>query len=295
MSSPLGNIELGPVGIWASSGLWTAAGEKAADAAAELEDLGYKALWIGSSAGNLEIHGSLLAGTNRLVVASGIINVWADPAPLVAKRFQQLDALYPDRILVGLGSSHAALVTEEEYRKPLTRLRRYLDELDGLDPTVPSRRRVLAALGPKTLAMAAERSAGAHPYLTTPEHTARARQIIGPGALLAPEQMAIFEKDPATARGIARATLALYLQLPNYTNNFLQMGFGEEDLENGGSDLLIDSLIAWGDTEAILDRIAAHHSAGADHVAVQVLTSDDRHTGSLTILQWRELAAGIWT
>jgi probable F420-dependent oxidoreductase len=283
------------VGLWTSSGLWTAADGEMADAAAELDDLGYGALWLGSSSGSLHPHESLLAATTRLVVASGIINVWTDPPALVAGSYQRVSAAYPGRILIGLGSSHAPLVPAEEYRRPLTRLRRYLDDLDALDPTVPAGQRVLAALGPKTLALSAERSAGAHPYLTTPEHTAEARQIMGPSALLAPEQKVILETDPATARGIARNTLSQYLQLPNYTNSFLRMGFSRDDLERGGSDRLVDGLIAWGDADAVLQRIAEHHAAGADHVCVQVLTSADRHVGRLPRQEWRVLAAAIGT
>jgi len=283
------------VGLWTSSGLWTAAGDEMTDAAAELDDLGYKALWLGSSAGSLRPHESLLAATTRLVVVSGIINIWADPPALVAGSYQRVNAAHPGRFLTGLGSSHAPLVKAEEYRQPLTRLRRYLDDLDALDPTVPAGRRVLAALGPKTLALAAERSAGAHPYLTTPEHTAGARQIMGPSALLAPEQKVILETDPATARGIARNTLSQYLQLPNYTSSFLRMGFSTDDLEHGGSDRLVDGLIAWGDADAAVKRVSEHHAAGADHVCLQVLTSGDRHAGRLPRQEWRVLAAAIGT
>lgn len=283
------------IGLWTSSGLWTAASDEMTDAAAELDDLGYTALWLGSSDGNLQPHESLLAATTRLVVVSGIINVWTDPPALVAESYQRVNAAHPDRIVIGLGSSHAPLVKAEEYRQPATRLRRYLDDLDALDPAVPAGRRVLAALGPKTLAMAAERSAGAHPYLTTPEHTAGARQIMGPSALLAPEQKVILETDPATARGIGRATLGPYLQLPNYTNSFLRMGFSGDDLEDGGSDRLVDGLIAWGDPDAVLKRVFEHHAAGADHVCIQVLTASDRHSGRLPRQEWRALAAAIGT
>ena len=285
--------DLGPVGLWTSSGLWAATGNDTADAVAEVESLGYKSLWLGTSAGNLELHASLLAATTRLVVLSGIVSIWADPPALVAESYRRVDAAHPGRIVVGLGSSHAPLLAAGEYRQPLTRLRHYLDDLDASSPTVPKKRRVLAALGPKTLALAAERSAGAHPYLTMPEHTAEARQIMGPSALLAPEQKVILEADPGTARAIARETLAMYLQLPNYTNNFLRMGFGEDDLEGGGSDRLVDGLVAWGNMDTVLKRIAEHHAAGADHVCVQVLTSSDRHAGRLPRQEWRFLASAL--
>lgn len=293
MTPSLETVDIGPIGLWTSSGLWSAAGDEMTDAAAELDDLGYKALWLGSSAGNLQPHESLLAATARLIVLTGIINIWNDPPAVVAQNYQRVHAAHPDRILIGLGSSHAPLVTAEEYRQPLTRLRRYLDELDEVDPTVPTSRRVLAALGPKALTLAAQRSAGAHPYLTTPEHTAEARQIMGPSALLAPEQKVILEADPTEARAIARNTLGQYLQLPNYTNNFLRMGFTPEDLKHGGSDRLVDGLIAWGDTDRVVRRIYEHHAAGANHVCIQVLTAGDRHTGRLPRQQWRVLAGAL--
>jgi probable F420-dependent oxidoreductase len=293
MASALATLDLGPVGLWTHSGLWTAAGGELADAAAELDDLGYKALWVGSSSGDLALHESLLAATTRLVVASGIINVWTDPPELVAESYRRVNAVHPDRILVGLGSSHAPLVKDEEYRRPLTRLRRYLDDLDALPETVPAGHRVLAALGPKTLVLAAERSAGAHPYLTTPGHTAETRQVIGPDALLAPEQKVVLETDPATARAIARETLHMYLQLPNYTNSFLRMGFTPGDLEHGGSDRLVDGLVAWGDASTVLKRVSEHRAAGADHVCMQVLTAGDRHAGRLPRQEWRILAEAM--
>lgn len=293
MAPSLETLDIGPVGLWTSSGLWTAAGDEMTEAAAELDDLGYGALWLGSSAGDLLPHESLLAATTRLIVVTGIVNVWTNPPALVAESYQRVNAAHPDRMMIGLGSSHAPLVKDEEYRKPLTRLRRYLDELDAIDPTVSPNRRVLAALGPKTLTLAAERSAGAHPYLATPDHTAEARQIVGSSVLLAPEQMVILESDPATSRTIARNTLSQYLALPNYTNNFLRIGFSPEDLEHGGSDRLVDGLIAWGDTESVLKRISEHHAAGANHVCVQVLTSGDRHAGRLPRQEWRVLATAL--
>jgi probable F420-dependent oxidoreductase len=285
--------KIGRVGIWTSSGLWKANSDDLPDAAAELDQLGYGALWLGSSTGDLALHSAVLAATTRLVVASGIINIWIDSPTMVADSFQRVATTYPDRILIGLGSSHAPLVKTEQYHRPLARLSRYLVELDQLSPTVPTDRRVLAALGPKTLALAAQRSAGAHPYLTTPQHTAEARDILGHSAVLAPEQKVILETNPTTARAIARNTLHQYLQLPNYTSNFLRMGFSPDDLEHGGSDRLIDGLIAWGNTDAVIKRISEHHAAGADHVAIQFLTAGDRHSGPLPRQQWRTLAAAL--
>jgi probable F420-dependent oxidoreductase len=281
-------LDIGPVGIWTSASLWRS--EEAADAVAELDDLGYGALWLGGSDGGLELHEALLAASHRLVVATGIISIWLDPPAKVAASYQRVEHSHPGRLLIGLGSSHAGFTRGEEYLRPYHKLVNYLDELDALTPTVPKDRRVLAALGPKTLRLAAERSAGAHPYLVTPAHTKEARDILGPEPLLAPEQKVVLEADPTRAREIGRATLALYLALPNYTNNLLRLGFTTDDFADGGSDRLVDAVIAWGDTDTVLDRIAEHHAAGADHVCVQVLTSGDRHRGSLPRLQWRQLA-----
>jgi probable F420-dependent oxidoreductase len=290
------DLDIGPIGVWSPAPVWEKAGGEAAEAAAELEELGYGALWLGRSEGDLAIHRALVEATDRLVLASGIINIWTEPAELVAASYAKLEADRPGRIVVGLGSSHAPIVesvTGQRYEKPLSRLREYLDALDALDPTVPPGRRVLAALGPKALALAAERSAGAHPYLVTPAHTRKAREILGPGALLAPEATVVLESDPSKARAVARGMLSLYLGLPNYTNNFLREGFDESDLADGGSDRLVDALVAWGDPETIAARIAEHHEAGADHVAIQVVTGGDRAAAALPREQWRTLAEAL--
>lgn len=289
------SIDAGRVGIWTPSPAWEHSSELS-EAATELEELGYGALWLGSSSGDLELPATLLRVTSRLVVVTAIINVWTDPAKAVAARYAEVEAATPNRLLIGLGSSHAPLVEPAgfSYRQPLRRLASYLDELDGLDPTVPLDRRVLGVLGPKALDLAASRSAGAHPYLVTPQYTRQARAQIGPGPLLAVEQKVVLETDPARAREIARARLAQYLQLPNYTNSFLRQGFTEADFRRGGSDRLVDALVAWGTIEAVLQRIAEHHGAGADHVAIQVLDSPDyQPTNPLPRAAWRELAAGL--
>ena len=293
------NIDVGRVGIWSPSPRWEQSPELA-DAAAELEELGYGALWLGSSRGDLELPGVLLQSTRRIVVATAIINIWTNPADELAARYASLQGRAPDRLLVGLGSSHAPLVEPAgfSYRQPLRRLAGYLDELDASVPTIPAERRILAALGPRALELAAARSAGAHPYLVTPEYTRQARAALGSGPLLAVEQKLVLETEPARAREIARARLAQYLELPNYTNSFLRQGFSTDDFGHGGSDRLVDALIGWGDTEALLERIAAHHAAGADHVAIQVLDSSDPnapHAGALPRTTWRQLAgAGQW-
>ncbi|MBS1879718.1 MAG: LLM class F420-dependent oxidoreductase [Actinobacteria bacterium] len=289
-------IDVGRVGIWSPSPAWQESEESAAELAAELEELAYGALWLGSAGGDLELPARLLAGSRRLIVATAIINVWTDPANEVAARYADLDAPARDRLLIGLGSSHAPLVESVgfSYRQPLRRLGAYLDELDARDPTIGADRRVLGVLGPKALDLAARRSAGAHPYLVTPEFTRRARDRLGPEPLLAVEQKVVLETDPGLARQIARARLAQYLLLPNYTTSFRRQGFTEADFERGGSDRLVDGLVAWGDVATVLGRVAEHHAAGADHVALQVLDAPDyRPTNPLPREAWRLLAAGL--
>jgi probable F420-dependent oxidoreductase len=277
---------VGAIGIWARSTLWSDVSEsERAEAAAELDELGYGALWLGAAKGDLALPEELLGASSRIVLATGIVNIWTSPAPDVSAAYRRVHERHPGRILLGLGSSHAPLVGDA-YRRPLSKLRSYLDELDAERPSVPSADRVLAALGPKALALAAERSAGAHPYLVTPQHTRIARGVVGTEALLAVEQMVLLELDPVRARELARSSLSLYLRLPNYTNNLLRLGFTEADFADGGSDRLTDALVAWGSEEAILARVREHHEAGADHVCVQVLGVD-----GLAREQWRRLAA----
>jgi probable F420-dependent oxidoreductase len=287
-------LELGRVGFWVSSRLFLAdGGAEVARVAGELEELGIPALWLGSANPDLELASQLLQASHRLVVATGIVSIWAAPAAEVASRYARLSSRYPDRFLLGLGVSHAPGVEQsgQRYVHPYERMVAYLDELDAASPPVPKERRVLAALGRRMLRLAAERAAGAHPYLVTPEHTRRARGILGPEPLLAPEHKAVVETDPGRAREIGRATLARYLQLPNYTNNLRRLGFTEEDLAGRGSDALVDALIAWGTPDEIEARIREHHEAGADHVAVQVLTAPDV-TGP-PHEQWRLLAPAL--
>jgi probable F420-dependent oxidoreductase len=281
-------LDIGRVGIWTYR-LWQDAGDTA-EAVAELDELGYGALWLGNSDGGLKLHEALLAASRRLVLGTAIINIWVNPPVRVAASYQRVERSYPGRILIGLGSSHAGLTQGQEYR-PYQKMVSYLDELDARSPTVPTDRRVLGALGPQMLRLAAERSAGAHPYLVTPAHTKKARDILGPGPLLAPEQKVVLETDPVKARAIARPVFSPHLTQPNYTSNLLRMGFISGDLAGGGSDRLIDAVIAWGDADTVLDRIAEHHAAGADHVAIQVLTAGDYGRGPLPRHQWRELAA----
>jgi probable F420-dependent oxidoreductase len=280
-------MDLGRIGVW-NSGLRDddprAAGE-IREAAAELEDLGYGAIWLGSSPG-VRHAAPLLAETSRIVVATGILNIWSyDPAEVAAQQ-AALAEEHPDRFLLGLGASHAGLV--KDYRKPYSAMVEFLDGLDAAGSRPADR--VLAALGPRMLALSRDRSAGAHPYLITPEHTARAREILGTAPLLAPELKVVLETDPARARAAARGHLSIYLGLPNYTGNLERLGFGEKDFTDGGSDRLIDATFAWGDVDVVRERVEAHREAGADHVVLQVITADN---ASLPRRQWRELAAGL--
>ncbi|MEV7207253.1 MULTISPECIES: LLM class F420-dependent oxidoreductase [unclassified Streptomyces] len=254
-----------------------------AEAAAELERLGYGALWLGgnSSARNAA---PLIGATERIVVGTSIQSIWEHKASEAAAGFAELEVSHPGRFVLGLGVSHAPLA--EGYRRPYSTMVGYLDELDRAG--MRSGHRVLAALGPKMLDLSRDRAAGAIPYLVTPEHTAQARERIGEGPLLAPEFKVVLDSDPSRARATARAYLAMYLKLPNYTKNFLNLGFTEDDVTGGGSDRLIDAVFAWGDEATIRARIDAFHAAGADHVALQLVEDD---TARLPREGWRRLAA----
>ncbi len=274
-------VELGPFGVWSPAQLWEGEG----DAAAELEGLGYGALWLGGSpGGDLDAVSAVLRGTSGLTVATGIVNVWTDSAERLSATYRRIEGDHPGRFLVGIGAGHPE-AAGDQYVKPYDKLVGYLDELD-----VPDDRRILAALGPRVLKLAAARTAGAHPYLVTPEHTASAREVIGAGPLLAPEQHVVLETDPTTARALARTSIEMYLGLRNYTNNWLRLGFTEDDLVDGGSDRLVDALVAWGSPEQVAARLREHLAAGADHVAVQLVTADHSHHRE----GFRELAAVLF-
>jgi len=288
-------MDLGRVGIWSGELRRHADLGEVADAAAELEQLGYTALFLPGGAGGdiMERSEHLLSSTTRVPVAPGILNVWMHDAQEVATETARLEEAYPGRFELGLGISHAPAVNKDEpgrYRKPLTKMRSYLDELDAASPPVPPERRFLAALGPKMLELSRDRSAGAHPYFVPVEHTSYSREILGEGALLAPEQAVLLESDEERARAGAREHMQRYLALPNYTNNLLRHGFDESDLADGGSDRLADAIVAWGDEAAIAERIRAHHDAGADHVCIQVVGVEP---GTLPREQWRRLADAL--
>ena len=288
-----GEMNLSGVGVW-SSQLRYGDPAEAADAAAELEELGYPALWIPDVGGNLfDSVANLLSATSRVVIATGILNLWMHSASETAQQHAKLSADHENRFLLGIGVSHAPLIDAKQpgrYRRPLQATKEYLDGLDSAETPVPVGQRVLAALGPKMLDLAATRSRGAHPYLVTPEHTRGAREALGDGPLLLPEQTAILCDTAEQARAIGTEFLQGYLQMPNYANNLLRIGFTEDDLTTV-SDRLFDALIAWGDEETILRRVAEHQAAGADHVCVQLLASGGRT--EFPREQWRRLAAAL--
>jgi probable F420-dependent oxidoreductase len=286
-------MDLGRVGIW-SSYFRSSEDGPVRDAAAELDTLGFGALWIPGGAGGpiFDEVARVLAVTERLVVATGILNIWMHDPGEVAASHHRLSGEAPGRFLLGLGVSHAPLVdarSGRHYERPLEVMSAYLDDLDAAPTPVPPDERALAALGPKMLELAAGRSAGAHPYLVSPEHTAFARKVLGPGPLLAPEQKVLLVTDPVEARARARETVALYLRLPNYVRNLRRIGYSEDDVSGGGSDRLIDGLVAWGDLGTIVERVREHLDAGADHVCLQVLAPGP----DAPLAEWRELGSAL--
>jgi len=292
-------IDIGRIGIWA--GVLDAHPTRDVQVACrELEAMGYPTLWIPEAVGRdpFVAAGTLLAATERLRLATGIANIYArDPMTTVACQ-RTLAEAYPGRFLLGLGVSHHHLVErlrKHDYSKPLSYMQEYLRAMDeamfaAVGPAEDPGR-VIAALGPRMLETAAAQASGAHPYLTTPEHTARARATMGPDALLAPEQMVVLETDADAARAIARQGLAVYLRAPNYQRNLRTLGFDDSDWADpkAASDRLVDGLVAWGSTAAVRDRVAEHHAAGADHVCVQVLRADL----TIPVAEWRELAGAL--
>ncbi|MBI3786538.1 MAG: LLM class F420-dependent oxidoreductase [Deltaproteobacteria bacterium] len=290
-------MNIGRVGIWTFN-LDLQPGAKAREAAAEIEEMGWGALWIPEALGREAFTNSalLLSGTKRIVVATGIANIWArDPMAMAAAQ-KTLAEAYDNRFLLGIGVSHAPLVgmRGHAYDKPLSAMRQYLDAMDSapfmaFGPPQPPPR-ILAALAPKMLELAKQRSLGSHPYFVPPEHSAVARRILGKGPLLAPEQTVVLETEPTKAREIARTFMQTYLGLPNYVNNLKRLGFTDDDVANGGNDKLVDAIVAWGKVEDVVRRVKAHHDAGADHVCLQVLTENPR---DLPMQQWRELAQAL--
>lgn len=290
-------MELGRVGIW-SGQLGRMPAAEAREVVAAIESLGFRTVWYPESVTKEAMSQAavLLATTSEMVVASGIASIWArDPAAMINGARTLADA-FPGRFVLGIGVSHAPSAARRghEYRRPLTTMGDYLDGMDdapylGPPPSVPPEV-VLAALGPRMLRLAAERTRGAHPYFVPVAHTAFARAELGPGPLLAPEQGVVLSTDPVEARGIARNHSRYYLRLDNYRNNLKRMGWDEVDLADDGSDALLDAVVALGDAAAIQARVAAHLEAGADHVSVQVLNGPpDR----FPLTELRQLAGAL--
>ncbi|MGV0743465.1 LLM class F420-dependent oxidoreductase [Mycolicibacterium sp. XJ870] len=260
-----GKPDLGKFGVWTTTPV-------SPEVAVEIQRLGYGAVWVSSAApDDLSWVDPIFDQTTALKAATGIINIWTSPAASVAEAFHRLERSYPGRFVLGIGAGHREAISQ--WDKPFDALNAYLDDLDRYG--VPAHRRVLAALGDGILKLSARRGAGAHPYLTTPEHTARAREVMGPTAFLAPEQKVVLSDDAAASRASGRAALDLYLGLANYRNSWKRLGFTDDDVAKPGSDELVDAVIAYGTVEQIAQRIHQHSAAGADHVAIQVIGTKD--------------------
>ena len=272
---------LGRFGIWRSGSMLTP------ELAVLLEELGFGTLWVGGSPpGDLELVEGLLAATTRLTLATSIVNMWQDDAHLVAASFRRIEDRYPGRFVLGAGAGHPE--ASQEYARPYDTLAAYVDTL--LADGVPRASLVLAALGPRVLRLAAERTAGAIPYLVTPEYTRQARAVLGAGPLLAPEQKVVLDTDPERARRLGRARVSRpYLGLVNYTSNLRRLGWSEADLSDGGSDALVDALVAWGSGAKVAAQLDEYFAAGADHVCAQLLTE----SGVDPTEGYRELAAAL--
>lgn len=277
----IGTLEIGRLGVWTFLDALPA--EEAVRCARRIEELGYSALWLPETVGRdpFSFIGFLAARTERLVLATGIANVYARDAVSLRAVRETLGEASGGRFVLGLGVSHHHLVSKvrgHDYAKPVTTMRATLDAIEGAiyrgpsaEPPAPI---VLAALGEKMLRLAGERTRGAHPYLVPPEHTAKARSILGPEPWLCPEQMVLLESDPSRARAVAREQLSIYIRLPNYQRTLREYGFGDADFADGGSDRLVDTLVAWGSEDDLRARIEAHYRAGADHVCIQPFRPD---------------------
>jgi probable F420-dependent oxidoreductase len=281
--------DIGRYGLWAPWQIWPREADAIAEAAREIEDLGFRGFWHGGSPrDDLASAEAILAATDRLVLGTSIVDIWTSDGDRLAASHARLRERFPDRFYLGVGSGHAPAAESrgQAYTRPLSRLR---ELLTGPLASVPVAERMIAALGPKTLAAAGELTAGALPYLMPPSHTAEARRILGAGPLLVPEQKIFLGDDAAAARRAGRLALKPYLSLPNYTRQLARYGLDEADLAGDGSDRFIDSAVVWGDDEQIRAGIDAHLEAGADHVAIQVLTEDGSPAG-LPREQWRRVA-----
>lgn len=294
----MNRFDLGRVGIWTGV-LDTVPSTEAQKIAGSLEELGFPTLWIPETIGRdpFITASLLLSATSTLKVATGIANIYARDALTMANTQRSLEEAFPGRFLLGLGVSHEHLVDRvrhHDYSKPYSRMVSYLDEMDAaLFMAVGPQERpatVLAALGPKMLRLSAEKADGAHPYFVPVDHTAQAREILGPDAILAPEQMVVLDTDRTRALDTARKGMAIYLRAPNYVNNLKRFGFTDDDMADGGSERLVDAIVATGDVAAVVERVDQHFAAGATHVCVQVLSAEftDIPEGA-----WRDLAAAL--
>jgi probable F420-dependent oxidoreductase len=279
---------LGRIGIWSGELRFgdAAEGQKAM---AELDELGFGAIWIPGGFGGdiLDAVDRGLAATRKAVIATGIINIWKHEPEEIGGWWHRLSDDHKSRVMLGLGVSHGPMIGAD-YQKPLAKMASYLDGLDAQG--IPAEHLCIAALAPKMLQLSAERTAGTHPYLVTPAHSAIAREAVGPDRLVAPEQHVLLETDPARAREIGREALKPYMQFPNYVNSWRRLGFSEEDV--AGSDRLVDEIIAWGGTDVIVDRVKQHQDAGADHVCLQVVTGQGLD-GKAPSKAWRTLAEAL--
>jgi len=285
------SMSLGKLGVWSFIDTYSAT--EALNFARQIEAWGYSALWLPEAVGRdpFSTIGYLVANTKTLIYATGIANIYARDAMSLNAIRHTLSEIAPDRFILGLGVSHAPLVTDirgHDYKKPVTTMRNYLEAMDAslyMGPAAESVAPVvLGALRTNMLKLAANQARGAHPYFVPPEHTAIARETMGNDAWLCPEQMVMLETDKDKARSVARQLMETYLGLPNYRNNLLALGFGEDDFAHGGSDGLVDAIVAWGDEDAIMRRIQAHWDAGADHVCIQALRSDGEMGPDLDLL-----------
>jgi probable F420-dependent oxidoreductase len=276
-------VQLGEFGVWTS--YRTIGEQNAAEAARLVEDLGFGTFWLGGSQ-QLPALRPLLQATERIVAATGILNVWQSEPQRVAADYAELSTEFPGRVLLGIGIGHPEATSE--YQRPLTAMRAFLDGLDGAGDPVPRDARCLAALRPKMLDLAAARSLGAHTYFVPVAHTRAAREQLGPGALVAPELACVLETDAGRAREQARRYAALYLGLRNYTNNLRQHGFTDDDIEDGGSDRLIDAVVPHGSADEVAAAARAHVDAGADHVCLQPVGGQ-----GIPRREWTALAAAL--
>jgi probable F420-dependent oxidoreductase len=282
--------QFGRYGVWVNGRLWPKDAAAVASAAAELESLGFGSVWIGGSpSDDLALPEAILAATSELVVGTSIVDIWRSDAAALNAAHVRIREQFPGRFYLGVGSGHApaAEATGQQYVRPLSKLRAFVDSLSG----VPADERMLAALGPKALEASRDISAGALPYLTPPAHTADARRILGPDRLLIPEQKVLLSTDATQAREVGRRSAANYLLMPNYLNNLRRYGFSDDAFADGGAERLIDTVLVWGDEAAVRNGVNAHLEAGADHVAIQALSVSTDQT--LPRAEWQALAKAL--